>query len=227
MVRRNLSAPRMRKKVLACSSIRDELLAVVPPPGTEFEFLEYGYHRVPGQLVRVLQDKIDAAKDADVIMLGYGLCSNAVVGLVARQQDIIVPRVHDCIALLLGSRAEYDARFRDDRGTYYLSKGWIDYGSDPYKEYLEYRQKYGEEAARWMIRELYRNYRRICLIKTLEADWERLRARARQVAEFMKMEYAEVPGSLAYLSKLLTGPWPEHEFVRVAPGEVIKQSHFL
>jgi hypothetical protein len=226
MVRRDLAAPSVKKKVLACSSIRDELLAVAPA-GTEFEFLEYGYHRVPGQLLKVLQEKIDAEKDADVVILGYGLCSNAVVGLVARQQVIVVPRVHDCIALLLGSRAEYETRFRADPGTYYLSKGWIDYGSDPYKEYLQYKQRYGEEAARWMIRELYRNYHRICLIKTLEDDWERLRGRARQVAEFMRMEYAEATGSLAYISKLLTGPWPEHEFVRVAPGEVITQSQFL
>ena len=71
------------------------------------------------------------ASYATAIVLGYGLCSNGLVGVTARRQKLIVPRCHDCIALFLGSPARYDAVFRDHPGTFYLTPGWVKENQDP------------------------------------------------------------------------------------------------
>ena len=53
----------------------------------------------------------------DAILLGYCLCSNGIVGLSSRKVPLIIPRGHDCITLLLGSREKYQEYFNTHRGS--------------------------------------------------------------------------------------------------------------
>jgi hypothetical protein len=39
---------------------------------------------------------------------------------------MVVPRAHDCIALLLGSREKYAVYFDAHPGTFYQSPGWVE-----------------------------------------------------------------------------------------------------
>ena len=54
-------------------------------------------------------------------ILGYGLCSNGVVGVQTQNQPLIVPRVHDCISLFLGSAESHRNQLAEYPGTYYLT----------------------------------------------------------------------------------------------------------
>ena len=108
-------------------------------------FLEYGLHRVPAKLTVAIQEAIDAIHEPSLILLGYGLCGNGLAGVQAGQHTLLIPRADDCIAILLGSRAAYLHEFESEPGTYYLTKGWLESGSDPLKEFHEYSEKYGPE----------------------------------------------------------------------------------
>lgn len=75
-----------------------------------------------------LQSKIDSAiamrtPDTwpDAIVLLYGLCNNGIRGLHA-PVPIVIPRAHDCITLLLGSRTRYNEHFQTNPATFYRSK---------------------------------------------------------------------------------------------------------
>ena len=46
-------------------------------------FMDYGLHRVPGNMTRDLQDAIDGLKDPSLVVLGYGLCGNGLDGIMA------------------------------------------------------------------------------------------------------------------------------------------------
>lgn len=59
-------------------------------------------------------------------MIGYGLCGRGTVGVVARDVPLAIPRVHDCIALFLGSDARHREQFAKHPGTYYVSAGWVE-----------------------------------------------------------------------------------------------------
>ena len=43
---------------------------------------------------------------------------------------LVLPRAHDCITLLMGSRTEFERYFQDHPGVYYRSTGWVERGAD-------------------------------------------------------------------------------------------------
>jgi hypothetical protein len=47
------------------------------------------------------------------------------------------------------------------------------------------------------------------------------------MAEVFDLSYAEIPGSLDYLSRLVQGPWDGDDFVEIEPGRAIDPSPFL
>jgi len=118
------------RKVLACATVIEEMLPLLPPD-VSYEVLDFGLHVNPAALKQALQEAIDRAAgsaDVDVIILGYGFCSMAVMGLRANGCTLVVPRVDDCIAIFLGSGAAYRQQVHSEPGTYYLTKGWIEVG---------------------------------------------------------------------------------------------------
>ena len=222
--------PPERPVVIACRVMEPELEAVRGgTQAVEIIYLEQGLHRTPKKLPGMIQERIDqAASYATVIVLGYGLCSNGLVGVTARRQKLIVPRCHDCIALFLGSPARYDAAFRDHPGTYYLTPGWVKQNHDPLGTYqVEYLPKYGSEVALWAIRESLKNYTHIALINSGMPESEALRRRALENAEFLNMTYIEIEGNLSYFEKIIYGPYKAEEFLHLQPGETITQSLYF
>ncbi len=209
-----------RCKVIACATVIEEMLPLIPP-GMAYEVLDFGLHVRPEELKRLLQKAIhESASKADYIILGYGLCSQAVVGLKAEGCTLIVPRVDDCIAIFLGSKAAYRKQFSSVPGTYYLTKGWIEAGDTPFDEYKAVVKKYGESKARRIINQLLKNYTRLALINTGQYELERYRDLARKMAEQLNLKYEEIQGANTLVKKMLCGPWDE-EFVIALPGETI------
>ena len=126
-----------RRVIIACRIMEPELTHVLSEKneaedGTDILYLEQALHRTPDKLRVQVQEKIDqAARTASRIVLGYGLCAKGIVGITARESELIIPRCHDCIALFLGSPKRYLEIFREKPGTYYLTPGWIADHKDP------------------------------------------------------------------------------------------------
>jgi hypothetical protein len=213
------------RKVIACATVIEEMLPLLPEDVT-YEVLDFGLHLTPEKLRDQLQATIDAAcSKADTVILGYGLCSMAVVGLKATGCTLVVPRVDDCIAIFLGSRAAYQEQFRQEPGTYYLTKGWIEVSDTPFAEYERLVEKYGPEQAGRMIKLMLKNYTRLAFIDTGHYKQERYREHARRIAKRFGLRYEEIPGSKAMIKKMLYGPWDD-DFVIAHPGETISYADF-
>ena len=128
-----------KRRVIACATVIEEMLPFLPED-VSYEVLDFGLHLRPADLRTELQAKInEASKDADVLLLGYGLCSLAVVGLKASTATLVIPRVDDCIAIFLGSCEAYQAQAKKEPGTYYLTKGWIEVGDNLFEEHKMYQ----------------------------------------------------------------------------------------
>jgi hypothetical protein len=223
--RASLKSDAGRTRIIACATVIEEMLPYLPT-GVETEVLDFGLHVNPKELKRILQETIDAmAPEADTILLGYGLCSQAVVELRANDCTLVVPKVDDCIAMFLGSGAAYRVQFRAEPGTYYLTKGWIEAGDSPFAEYESLVERYGEEKAQWLMSQMLKNYTRLALINTGQYELERYRAYARDTAERWGLRYEEIPGSDALIARLLHGPW-DGDFVVARPGETISYLDF-
>jgi hypothetical protein len=236
--------------IISCQVLQDLLPPLLPEGlARKVHFMDYGLHRVPAKMTGTLQEKINSIKEPSLIVLGYGLCGNGVKGLKAGVHTLLVPRVDDCIALLLGSYRAYMREFQAVPGTYYLSKGWLESGSHPLKEYQEYVPRYGEEQAMWIMDQQYQHYERLVMVAHQQADLEAYRSQAQEVARFCErwnMRYEEILGSDAYVRRLaelvsrvlhegltvLNGTSPEarqddRDFLVVPPGGEIRQEQFM
>lgn len=209
-----------RIRIIACATVIEEMLPLLPL-GVSYEVLDFGLHIRPEYLRSALQEAIDAASEsAETIILGFGLCSQAVVGLRANGCRLVVPRVDDCIAIFLGSDRAYRQQQRAEPGSYYLTKGWIEVSDTLLDEYERAVEQYGQQRADRMMQLMLKNYTRLAFIDTGQHEQERYREYSRRAAEILGLRYEEIPGSDALVIKTLNGPWDD-DFVVAHPGETI------
>jgi hypothetical protein len=226
----------MKRVLIACEAFKPELEALqrqiksredLPP----IQYVSQDLHMTPEKLKAELQNRLEnlTEDDLDLIVLGYGLCSNAVAGLKAPQHcPLVIPRVHDCISLYMGSRQAYDQHFAECPGTYFMTAGWLELERDP-KGIVErdYTPVVGEETAQWCMEQELMHYSTFTLINNGIRDSEPLRERMQENAALFNKKAEEIDASLQFFEKILMGPYDTDEFVRVSPGGELKQKAFL
>jgi len=209
-------------------------------------FMEQELHNRPDELREALQAEIDLIRaaasgkggaggvgdDAEAIVLAYGLCSNAICGLRSRRYPVVVPRAHDCMTLIVGSRERYQEYFDRHPGTYWYTPGWIEQTPVPGKELVErtraeYVVRYGEENAEYLMdmeQEWLRAYDRCAYLAWPELHREEYRSATRDSAAYLEWEYDEMVGDDGLLRRILNGEWDTAEVLIVKPGETIEPS---
>ncbi len=124
----------MRLKLIACEIMYRELCAAVARSTNlvNVEFLPKGLHDIgqAGMSSRLAEALFGVDETRyEAVLLGYGLCSNGLVGLTARSIPLVAPRAHDCITLFLGSKERYLEYFNEHPGVFYKTSGWIERGA--------------------------------------------------------------------------------------------------
>jgi len=217
----------MQREAYFCAARSKNVVDVV--------LMEQGLHDEPDKLRREVQKALDKTCDIrgqayDASLLGYGLCSNGIVGLSAKI-PIVVPRGHDCITLLLGSKDRYQEYFDSHRGVYWYSPGWIESGKQPSEERYEkmlkeYKEKYGDDNAQYLM-EVEQNW-----IKEYDwatyIDWgltdsDEYKNYTKRCAEFLHWNYDELRGNPVLMQRLVDGDWNDSEFLVVKPGRKINE----
>ncbi len=227
--------------VVTCKVLAAALERVLPPDlAGEIKFLEYGLHRVPVKLTGAVQEALDEIDEPSLVILGYGLCGNGLRGIRSGVHTLLIPRADDCIAILLGSYKAYMHEFSAVPGTYYLTKGWLESGSHPLKEYHEYLPKYGPDETLWILDQQYRHYERIALVASTSEEMAQYREQALEVARFCErwgMRYEEILGSDNYVRRLVETAITVRDdgaaarlgfdFLVIPPGGEILQEMFM
>lgn len=218
--------------VLACDVLEEEVKARMERMGLRvhrLQFLPMGEHDYPDRLRGKLQAAITEMEQAgcERILLVYGLCSNSILGLRTERAELILPRAHDCITLLLGSRERYEAAVRAEPQTYWFSPGWCRGKRVPGAGYFkrqeaQFREQFDEEEVEYLmetLKETYSAYRKAGYTDLGDGDTATAREDARKSAAELGMEFEEFPGDDGLLRRLLAGPWNEAEFLVVPPGK--------
>lgn len=234
-----------RYKLIACEILSREIYhcAAQCKHIVDITFLSKGLHDIgsdnmSNRLQNALNE-VDVEK-YDAILLGYGLCNNGIIGLKA-SLPMVVPRAHDCITLLMGSKERYKAYHAQHASAYYKSTGWIERDTNPNdtdqsvtgqlginKTYLEYVEQYGEDNAKFLMDTMgnwLKNYSQYTYIDTNIGDFRHYKEQVKQEADEKHWQYDEVSGSTILLMKLLNGEWDDNEFLVVPPGKTISQTY--
>jgi hypothetical protein len=195
----------MQREAYFCAARSRNIIDVV--------LMQQGLHNEPEKLRCQVQKALDRTADVqgreyDASLLGYGLCSNGIVGLSAKI-PVVVPRGHDCITLLLGSREKYQEYFDSHRGVYWFSPGWIETDTQPGKERYEhtlkqYIEKYGQDNAEYLM-QVEQNWIKEYNWATY-IDWGLTNAQGekeytRSCAEFLGWNYDEIRGDPSLIQR--------------------------
>ena len=194
--------------------------------GADVRELEAQLHVKPDKLKEALRAAVAEADEPGVtIVLGYGLCSNSVLGLKTEHATLVVPRVDDCIAMLLGSNEAFSMEAEKERGSYYLAKAYLDECDNLVGEHEAMVEKYGEERAVRMMKLMLKHYKRVVLVDTGRYDLEPLRERVREVAELYDLAVEEVAGTTRIVDGLVGDEWGD-DFVVAPPGHELTLRDF-
>lgn len=237
----------MRLKVLGCEVLARLVyhVAAQAPHVIDVELVDKGLHNEPDVLRAELQRRLDALPAAryDAVLLGYGLCSNSVAGLVCPAIPMVVPRAHDCITLYLGSAARYAEEFRANPGTYWYTADYLERGSadgnhialgagidddDMTEVYAEYVAKYGQDNADYLMEVMgawRQHYNRAAYIDTDGVALPDYTGQVRDLAARRGWNFERLTGSLILVRDLLEGRWDEERFLVVPPGQTISPSY--
>lgn len=249
-------------KIFACEVMKAELLRLIDrldrADRFEIEWFEMGLHEKPEKLNAELRRRLadTEGKGYRAILLLFGLCSNATAGLSPPADSLLViPRVHDCVSLYLGSAKQYLAEHAAESGTYWFSRGFLhraDGGSPDLSGlgiglgslFLDHDGKaVGRTAIREKFVEDYGEENAGYLMETLIESWKKNYTRAvylrwpdnplldedmafvRRYAEDNGWRFETRDVDLRLLGALIGGAWHSDEFAVVRPGERLAPTH--
>jgi hypothetical protein len=214
----------MNTLIIACQMISDELNLAISQVDVDHPviWIESRFHEQPDRLRAKLQDEINRISNVQHIVLAFGYCGNALLGLEAKGASLIIPRVDDCISLLLGSQTLYH-KLSSELGTYFLTKGWLEYENGMLHEFERNIDRYGQNRAQEISRAMLAHYSRLILIDTGAYKIDVCLEKVQRLAGVLGIDYKVMPGSGDLLNRLLQGPWDS--FSIVPPGGTVTEEH--
>ncbi|HMD68802.1 MAG TPA: DUF1638 domain-containing protein [Chitinivibrionales bacterium] len=225
----------MRLKLLACEVFTREIgLCMAEEQHTvDVEFTAIDSHDSPDALRQSLQAAIDNAeasgREYDAILLCYGLCGNATVGLVAGSVPLVIPRAHDCCTILLGSKRLFRKHFGACPSQSFCSRGHLERSSDGHVNHswmlsADKRRSllanlYGEENADDLAKAMAGpDTGRLVYVNIKPTESRECIEMCRKTAADENREFVLLDGGLVLIRNLISGNWYPDDFLVVKPG---------
>lgn len=217
----------MSTMIISCEMVKNELTAVLEKAGLTLPitWISSEYHNDPNKLREKLQQEIDAAPACEIILLAFGCCGNATVGLRATTANLVIPKAEDCIEILLRKRNQ---KFERKARTYFLSKGWLESPNNLMNEYVHALNKYGEYRTKRIFNAMLKEYRYLMLIDTGLSDSSELDAmlsETERIAATVNLEVITEKGDTWLLESLVS----EHlgcDFLHISKGQIVQMADF-
>lgn len=166
--------------------------------------LELGLHIWPKKLRGAL---VEAAEEmsprVDALVLGYGLCGNALEGSRELLAHIGVPvfvpmdedhAVDDCVGLLIGGRQRYYAEQCKIAGTFFITPGWASH----WRRLLD-REMGGVSVD--IARRMFEHYERTLLISNPVVSDEEMQVGIREFVEMFGFRVEACQGTMSILHR--------------------------
>lgn len=213
--------------IVVCDAMLLHLQAAQEKMGTSFPVVEIDrkLHAEPKRMCQEMKRVLAPLGQVyDTILLAMGFCGGALDG-VGADCRIVVPRVDDCITLLLHTDDTWYPNLKSCGHMYFRDN---DEYFNIHAIYGRMLEQYGEKKAGRLFRAYFRSYTNADIIDTGTYDCREpgYVADAQAQAEMIHSKLGYVPGSNILLEKLVSGRWDE-QFVILEPGETFYNDQFI
>ena len=214
----------MNAGIIACSSLEDYVRRAQGSAGTDYPVyvIDRKYHVEPKDMRRqILQTLSELSERHDTLLVGMGFCGGSWDQVVAPCR-IVIPRVDDCVSLLLQRGDGYCPNLKE-MGHLYI------YERDP-SQSLMFRigEDLDPETAEELIELYFANYHHLDIIDTGLTDCysEAYVERAQAQADRLHLALDYVAGGNRLLEKLVAGAW-DAQFLVAERGHLIRHGDFF
>ena len=211
--------------VIACSMLRTEIEYIYEKHHLNYPiaWIEKGLHEYPDKLKVELEKHLPAYEDKDFIILIYGMCGYAVIGLESPHAVLAEPKFDDCVRMLMC--CEQGKPIPTKGNHFYFTKEWTDSDKFILKEFERYIEDYGEEDGRAIADMMVGSYEAMDFIEDGTYDAAQVCASIAPAAAAYGLSCQCVQGTIRVLEKLLLAQWDD-EILVVPPGKCIQMSDF-
>lgn len=208
-------------KLITCDALTHLFEPMIGPDVT-LVVLPISLHLKPEKLREHLIEEIRKIEEAGWnIVLGYGLCGRALEGVYSLKSRLIVPRVDDCIGVILGSRKRHKRILDEDAGCFFLEPSWIGTEVDIFAQCFKGLDKIPEEYRSEIVWMAIKNYSKLALLHHGKGTDSPATLDCKALAEQYNLSFMQYLSDLTLLERLVSGPWNKEEFVVAEPGEKI------
>lgn len=204
-------------KIITCRALApvlEELLGTDKP----LTVLDIALHLQPDRLRQSIRQTVARLEGANkTILLGYGLCGRALEGVTAQKSTLVLPKVDDCVGMLLGSRQRHRQILKENPGTYFLEPRWLDTELNIFEQIKKDLERIPKDRRKQLLKVALKHYNQLALLTGQDRSTKALK-RCQDLAKEHGMSFCRLPRDLRLMSKLLHGPWDGPEFIVVRPG---------
>ena len=168
--------------------------------------LEFGLHRSRNVLRRALAGTVrEMSRHADAIILGYGLCGNALdhpKEIMDVKIPVFIPMdgnhpVDDCVGMLFGGRTRYHEEQCRVPGTFFMTPGWTRH----WRRLLDKDATQTSASLHTSLKRVFDRYKRCLLVVTPVMSEEEMRTACQPFADLIGLRTESCCGSLDILEK--------------------------
>ena len=212
------------------------------PHIVDVEFLPMMAHVEPDKLRQTISERIldsvdGSARNYDALILGFGLCGNATIGLTC-PIPMVIPRAHDCCTVFMGSKSRFLEAFGDSLSARWCSTGYWERAftrnsgypafdqPNNYKtseQYMAFLEEYDEETAEYLWQTMHPSIEMKTAFYIRQDGFEYSAAQDgfKSLMDRDGVELQTVDGSTSLLEALVFGEWDNERFLVVPPGKRI------
>lgn len=214
--------------ILVCSSLCAYVDAAQRKMQTSFPVItvDRKYHNEPNEMrLHLIAAMENLPSDTDTILVAMGFCGGSWENTIPTRR-IVIPRVDDCITLLLHTDNRWSSNLKQPGHLYLRDTDTAEYSLEAMQRKL--CLKYGGINGTMAFHSMFAEYTNVDMIDTGIYDCysEEYVSEAQRNADLIGAALDYVAGSNLLLEKLVSGRW-DHQFAVIEAGQTISRQILL
>lgn len=193
----------METLILSCPTLEGELNNSLKKynSSAQVRYLPSRLHSDMKEILPYLQNILDNLSGVDRVVLLLTGCGGSTKGLVFRQGELVIPKTHDCLDILLSQNENCQVKNRDPNGIY-MTGSWYEYHMKTLLNADAQVKKLGYDRASELLRGIFKTFNQFYIIDTGCYDINTVRQGLKTLVEILNGEIHIIKGEYGFLKKI-------------------------